>query len=59
MKDSGKLDLRIPVELRSALERERKRIAKVLGTDVKMSTVVRSLLERALKRRDAASERAA
>ena len=59
MKNSDKLDLRVPVELRSALERERKRMAKALGTDVKMSTVVRSLLERALKRRSVSSERAA
>lgn len=56
-----KVDVRLPRELRNALERERLRMCKEHGTEVKTSFVVRSLLERALrpKRRVASSERAA
>lgn len=56
-----KVDVRLPRELRRALERERLRMSKALGAEVKTSFVVRSLLERALhpKRRPAAIERAA
>jgi len=56
-----KVDVRLPIQLRTALERERRRMSKEFGTEVKTSFVVRSLLERALKpkRRPASSERAA
>ena len=57
----AKVDVRLPTELRSALERERKRMSKALGAEVKTSFVVRVLLEQALrgKRRPATGERAA
>jgi len=56
-----KVDVRLSRELRKALERERLRMSKALGSEVKTSFVVRSLLERALrpKRRTSAIERAA
>lgn len=56
-----KVDVRLPRELRKALERERLRMSKALGSEVKTSFVVRSLLERALrpKRRLSTIERAA
>ena len=40
---------RVPSELRSALERERKRMSKVAGAEVKTSAVIRAILEKALK----------
>jgi len=49
MKNDDKLDLRVPAELRGALERERRRMSKMVGADVKMSAVVRAILERALR----------
>lgn len=55
-----KVDVRLPRELRSALERERRRMSKEFGTEVKTSFVVRSLLERALRpKRRSVAERAA
>ena len=56
-----KVDVRLPRELRAALERERLRMSKEQGTEVKTSFVVRSLLERALrpKRRSTSIGRAA
>lgn len=52
---------RVPRELRSALERERKRMSKAAGAEVKTSAVIRAILERDLlsKRRRSASDRAA
>lgn len=40
---------RVPYALRGALERERKRMSKAAGAEVKTSAVIRSLLEQALK----------
>ena len=59
MKSDDKLDLRIPAELRSALEREQRRMSKAVGTDMKMSAVVRAILERALRNRRRTEARAA
>lgn len=52
---------RVPSKLKSALERERLRMSKKAGAEVKTSAVIRSILEQALKpkRRPVASERAA
>jgi len=59
-KNDGKVDVRIPLGLQRELERERRRMSKALGTEVKTSVAVRSLLERALKpkRRAASNEHA-
>jgi len=46
---NAKVDLRLPSELRSALERERRRMSKAAGAEVKMSATIRALLEQALK----------
>lgn len=60
MKNDDKVDVRIPSELRSALERQRLRMSKKAGAEVKTSAVIRSILEQALKpKRRLASERAA
>jgi hypothetical protein len=60
----GKLDFRVPVELQSALERERQRMSRKAGVEVPMSAVVRVLVTEALRdrqpvRRRRSSERAA
>lgn len=49
MKHDDKVDVRVPHELRGALERERRRMSKAAGAEVKTSAVIRSILERALK----------
>ncbi len=49
VENNAKVDLRLPSGLRSALERERKRMSKETKTEVKMSAVVRAILEKALK----------
>jgi hypothetical protein len=61
MEHDAKVDVRIPGELRGALERERKRMSKAAGAEVKTSAVIRSILELHLrtKRRHATSERVA
>lgn len=61
MKHDEKVDVRIPGELRGALERERRRMSKAAGAEVRTSAVIRSILEKALKgkRRADTSERAA
>ena len=62
MVNNAKVDVRLPADLRSALERERRRMSKAFGMDVKMSAVIRSILRRELLtkgRRPASSERAA
>jgi hypothetical protein len=43
------LNVRVPKELRSALERERKRMSKAAGAEVKTSAVIRAILEQALR----------
>lgn len=53
MKNKEIIYARVPRELRSDLERERKRMSKVTGEKVKTSAVIRSLLEWALKKRAA------
>jgi hypothetical protein len=49
------LNVRVPRDLKSALERERKRMSKAAGAEVKTSAVIRVILEQALrgKRRSA------
>jgi hypothetical protein len=65
MKVSTKHDavvgVRMPGELRDSLERERRRMSKKAGAEMKTSAVIRAILEQALraKRRSATSERAA
>lgn len=44
----SKVDVRIPKKLSRALEDERRRMSAEIGTELKTSTVVRALLERAL-----------
>ena len=39
---------RVSHQLRNALERERKRMSKAAGAEVKTSAVIRAILERAL-----------
>lgn len=55
------LSVRVPSALQNALERQRKRMSKAVGAEVKKSAVVRAILEQALKpkRRSVSSERAA
>lgn len=57
----GKIDIRVPRKMLNELERERKRLSKEAGVEVKTSAVIRSILELHLrsKRRHASSERAA
>lgn len=50
MKKDEVIAVRVPGELRDALERERKRMSKKAGAEVKSSAVVRSILERFLLR---------
>jgi hypothetical protein len=40
---------RVPGELKVALERERRRMSKIAGAEVKTSAVVRAILEQALR----------
>ena len=42
------IGIRVTQELMGALEQERKRMSQKAGAEVKMSAVVRSILERAL-----------
>lgn len=54
------ISVRVPKELRSALERERLRMTKAAGAEVKASAVIRSILEqRLLARPKRAAKRAA
>jgi predicted site-specific integrase-resolvase len=50
---------RVPYALRGALERERKRMSKVAGAEVKTSAVIRAILEQALRAKRRPVERAA
>ena len=61
VENNAKVDIRLPSELRSALEDARRRMSKKTGVKMKTSAVIRAILEQALKpkRRLAASERAA
>ena len=49
VKNDDKVDVRLPSELRVALEQERKRMSKAAGAEVKTSAVIRALLEQALR----------
>lgn len=61
MKHDEYLGVRVPGEIRSALERERQRMSRKAGAEVKTSAVIRAILELHLrpKRRPTASEHAA
>jgi hypothetical protein len=55
VKHTEKVDLRLPPELRNAVELERQRMSKRAGKEVKTSAVVRTILEkRLLQKRRAA-----
>jgi uncharacterized protein YjaZ len=41
---NGKIDIRIPSEIRKALERERRHVSRLTGTEVKMSSLIRALI---------------
>ena len=56
VKHEGTLSLRLPSDLLDDLEKERRRVSRVVGVDVKTSAVVRSILERDLRRRRTASK---
>lgn len=45
---------RVPSKLKSALERERQRMSKAAGAEVKISAVIRAILEEKLGKRRAA-----
>ena len=51
------IGLRIPNSMKNALERERKRMSKAAGAEVKTSAVIRAILEQKLdiKRKPKAS----
>ena len=42
--------VRMPRKLKGALERERRRMSRAAGAEVKMSAVIRALLEQALSK---------
>lgn len=42
---------RVPGRLKGALERERRRMSKAAGAEVKTSAVIRAILEQALSKR--------
>lgn len=48
VKNEETIGVRIPKELRGAIEREQQRMSRKAGAEVKMSAVIRALLERAL-----------
>lgn len=45
MKNDETVGVRLPRQLRNAIERERQRVSKAIGTEVKMSTIIRAALE--------------
>jgi hypothetical protein len=49
VKNDKFIGIRVPEELHGALERERKRMSKVAGAEVKTSAVIRAILERTLR----------
>jgi hypothetical protein len=49
MKHDEFIGIRVPGELRGALERERQRMSKAAGAEVKTSAVIRAILERSLR----------
>jgi hypothetical protein len=55
VKHTEKVDLRLPPELRNAVELERQRMSERVGREVKTSAVIRAILEkRLLQKRRAA-----
>ena len=48
VKNNEKVDFRLPSELRTALERERRRMSKKAGNKVKTGAVIRAILEEKL-----------
>jgi hypothetical protein len=44
MKNVGKIDIRVPRELLNKLERERRRVSKITGVEVNMSSLIRALV---------------
>jgi len=53
MKNDVILGVRVPGELRDALERERQRLSRAAGVEVKTSSVIRAILTEKLSRRRA------
>ena len=53
MKQDEIIYARIPSKLKSALERERLRMSRVAGAEVKTSAVIRAILEEKLGKRRA------
>lgn len=51
MKNDETIGVRVPGELRDALERERQRMSKAAGAEVKTSAVIRAILLEKLNRR--------
>lgn len=47
--------VRIPDHLRSAIERERQRMSRVAGAEVKTSAVIRAILEQKFNKRRASA----
>jgi hypothetical protein len=50
MKHDRVVAVRVPKELRGSLERERQRMSRIAGAEVKTSAVIRAILERALSK---------
>jgi predicted DNA-binding protein len=50
MEHEKTIAIRLPGELRARLEKERVRMSKAAGAEVKLSAAVRAILERALKK---------
>lgn len=48
MSQDETIGVRVPRALRDALERERRRMSRAAGAEVKMSATIRALLERSL-----------
>jgi hypothetical protein len=51
MKQDGIIYARVPGKLLEALERERRRMSRLAGAEVKTSAVIRAILEEKLSRR--------
>ena len=55
VKNDETIGVRLPGKLREALERERQRMSRKAGAEVKISSVIRSILEKALLSRESGS----
>lgn len=58
MENNKFIGIRVPSDLRGALEQERKRMSKAAGAEVKTSAVIRAILEQALRGKRASGARA-